>query len=116
MASRMVGKESAKCRSGRDGLRAMGTGPSRRGGGMPHALSDDEGVAADDDGDVVVPADPATSFEVVESQLGLHLLVGLLGSPALLEDPDDLLAGHRSRQSRERVLRRRVFLLGPLYE
>jgi len=33
---------------------------------MPQTLSDDEGVAAEDDRDVMMPAAKAPSFEVVE--------------------------------------------------
>ena len=46
MASRAVEKESAKWRSGRAFERTSSTGPSGRGGEMPHAFRDDERVAA----------------------------------------------------------------------
>ena len=78
--------------------------PSGRGGEMPHALSDDEGVAAEGDRDVMVPAREAASLEVVEAQLALHLLVDALGAVALLEQADDLLLAHRASQGREREL------------
>ena len=66
MASRAVAKESTKCRSGRD-VNLTGRGlPSLRGGKMPHTFGDNERVAAEDDGDVVVPAREGAAFEVVE--------------------------------------------------
>src|ERR1700722_16167513 len=98
MARRIVAKESVKCRSGRDVDRATRTLPSLRGGKVPHALSDDEGVAAEDDREMMVPAAEAAPLEVVESQLALHLLVDGLRSPAFLERAHDLFGGHRARQ------------------
>src|ERR1019366_9893528 len=80
MASRMVVKESAKWRSGRERVRTSGTSPSGRGGKMPHSLSDDEGVAAECDRDVMMPAGETASLEVVESQLAFHFLVDALGT------------------------------------
>jgi len=48
-------KESAKWRSGRDLERVVAILPSSRGGKSADSLGDDEGVAAEDDGDVMVP-------------------------------------------------------------
>jgi hypothetical protein len=44
-------------------------GPSGLGGEVPRRLGDDEGVAAENDGDVVAPTWKASSFEVVEAEL-----------------------------------------------
>ncbi len=43
---RAVMKESGKCRSGRDWVRTRVTGPSGRGGKMPHPFGNHERVAA----------------------------------------------------------------------
>src|SRR5262249_23197064 len=72
MARRIVMKESAKCRSGRERVRVSATSPSGLGGEMPHTLRDDEGVAAECDRDVVMPARKRSSLEVVEAELALH--------------------------------------------
>jgi hypothetical protein len=55
MARRAVMKESAKWRSGRNRERTVSTSPGGRGGKSADALGDNEGVAAEDDRDVVVP-------------------------------------------------------------
>jgi hypothetical protein len=73
MARRAVANESAKCRSGRALERVVSVGASSRGGKTPHAFGDDERVAAEDDGDVVMPADEGASLEVIEPELPLHL-------------------------------------------
>src|SRR5579863_74042 len=114
MASRMVEKESAKCRSGRERDRTRGTLPSSRGGEMPQALSEDEGVAAEGDRDVMIPAWEGASLEVVEPELALHLGVDVLGAIALLEDAHDLLLAHRATEGGQRELARRLLAMGPL--
>src|SRR5271170_8093234 len=106
MARRIVVKESAKWRSGREDDLSTRTFPSLRGGEVPQTLSDDEGVAAKDDRDVMMPAAEAPSFEVVEAQLALHLLVGGLCTPALFDDAHEQLLAHRARQRRQCVLGR----------
>src|SRR5208282_5853295 len=100
ISRRMVGKESAKWRSGRDFERTSSTLPSGRGGKMLHSLSDDEGVAAERDGHVVVPAVEAATFEVVQAEFALHLLVDQLGPVALLVGAHDLLLAHRALERR----------------
>ncbi len=62
-------KLSAKCLSGLELVRVVFHRPSGRGGETPHAFSDDERVAAEGNGDVVVPAGEAPAFEVVEPEL-----------------------------------------------
>jgi hypothetical protein len=57
-------KLSWKCRSGRELLRDVFQRFSGRGGEMPHTFSDDERVAAEDDGDVVVPAGKSSAFVI----------------------------------------------------
>src|SRR4051812_42191272 len=75
IARRKVMKLSAKCRSGREGERAVGQRPSGRGGETPHTFSDDERVAAKSDGDVMMPALEPPSLEVVQSKLAFEILV-----------------------------------------
>src|ERR1019366_9341538 len=75
--------------------------PSSRGGKTPHALRNEEGVAAEDDQDVVMPARERAALEVVQAQLSLEFLVGALGAPALLHDAHDLLLRHAPRQGGE---------------
>ena len=78
-------KESAKWRSGRDRERTVVTRPGGRGGKSADALSDHEGVAAQDDGNVMMPAREGPTFEMIEPELALEVLVHALSSPALLE-------------------------------
>src|SRR5258707_1473934 len=66
MARRNVVNESAKCRSGREGERTCSTRASGRGGKSADSLGDDERVATQHDGDVVMPAHEAASLEVIE--------------------------------------------------
>src|SRR5580658_6282187 len=114
MASRAVMKESSKWRSCRALERVTRTGPSSRGGEMPQAFAEDEGIAAEDDGDVVMPAAEGTAFVVIQSKLALEILIHALGAPAFLGDPDELLAARRFAHPRERVVRRGLLALGPL--
>ena len=79
---------------------------------MPHAFGHDERVAAENDRDVVMPAWKGTSLEVVETKLALEFLVGALGAPTFLDDPDDLLFAHAPWQCGEHELRRFVLPLG----
>ena len=73
---------------------------------MPRAFGDDERVAAEDNGDVVMPAGKRASLEVVEAEFALEFLVGVLGSPASLESTNDALLAHASGQAGERELGR----------
>src|SRR6185295_6149882 len=107
-------KESAKCRSGRDAERVVGTLPGGRGGKSPHPLSDDKGVAADDDGNVVVPSRKGAAFEVVEPELAFEVFVHALRSPSFLDDANDLLVAHAMQQGGEVELGGCVFLRRPL--
>src|SRR5580692_2970243 len=65
---------------------------------------------------MVVPAGEAAPFEVVEPQLPLELLVGLLGAVALLDEADDLLLRHPLGQRRQEEVRRLLLPVGPLDE
>src|SRR4051812_47396743 len=94
-------KESAKWRSGRDADRVGTSFPSGRGGKTPHPFRNDERVAAQDDGDVVMPAREGAALEVVQSELALELFVRALGAPAFLDGAHDLLLRHAPRQRRE---------------
>src|SRR6266567_1330857 len=62
----------------------------------------------------MVPSGEGAAFEMVESKLALEVLVHPLGAPALLEDPDDLLATHASRQCGEREFRGFLLAVEPL--
>ena len=114
MARRAVMKESAKWRSGRDVDRVVRICAFGRGGKSAGAFSDHEGITAEDDGDVVVPADEGAALEVIEPQLALELLVSALDLPALLDRADDRLLAHAPTQRREEELRRLRLVLGPL--
>ena len=59
---------------------------------MPRTFGDDERVAAQDDGDVVMPTGEASALEVVEAELAFEVLVSAFGSPALHDDADELLS------------------------
>jgi hypothetical protein len=78
-------KESAKWRSGRDLERLVTILPSSRGGKSAAPLRDDERVAAEDDGDVMVPTHEGPSLEVVEPELSFELLIHPLRPPAFLD-------------------------------
>src|SRR6266496_3982795 len=114
--SRTVMKLSEKCLSGRERLRVVFHRPSGRGGEMPHAFSDDERVAAEGDGDVVVPAREASAFEVVEPELSLQILVDALGAPSLHDESDELPLGDVRGQCREKVVGRFALAVAPLDE
>ena len=81
---------------------------------MPHTLRDHEGVAANGDGNVVMPAEETSSLEVVEPELALHLLVDPLGAVALLEQTHELLFAHLATERGEREFRRFNFAIRPL--
>ena len=95
MARRNVAKDDGKCRSGREGERVGRVRPLGCRGAAWKTVArppgGDERVAAQHDGDVVMPTPEAATFEVVEPQLALHLLVGFFRSVALLEQANDLL-------------------------
>src|SRR6266542_5239008 len=116
MDRRAVMKLSAKCRSGREQLRVVAQRPSGRGGKTLHAFSDDERVAAEGDGDVVVPAREASAFEVVEPELSLQILVDALGAPSLHDEPYELPLGDVRGQCREEVVGRLTLAVAPLDE
>src|ERR1700679_2738201 len=113
MARRAVMKESSKWRSCRALERIARTRPSARGGKMPQALAEDERVAAENDGDVVIPAAEGSAFVVIQPQLALEILVHALGAPAFFGDPNELLSTRRLAHPRERVVRRRLLSVGP---
>src|SRR6266496_3691176 len=116
MDRRAVMKLSAKCRSGREQLRVVAQRPSGRGGETLHAFSDDERVAAEGDGDVVVPAREASSFEVVEPELALQIFIDTLSAPSLHDEPDELSLGDVLGQGREEVVGRLLLTVAPLDE
>lgn len=109
-------KLSVKCRSGRERERVVGQRPSGRGGKTPHTFSDDERVAAESDGDVVVPAVETSSLEVVESKFALEILVDALCSPSLHRDPNEALLRNALGQRREEVVGRLVLAVTPFDE
>lgn len=61
-----------------------------RGGKRTQSFGYDERVAAQHDGDVMVPAGERAALEVVEPELALELLVSALGLPTLLDGANDL--------------------------
>jgi hypothetical protein len=46
----------------------------------------------------MMPAREASTFEVVETEFALEILVGAFSSPSLHDDADELLLGHARRQ------------------
>jgi len=114
MDRRAVMKLSAKCRSGREWLRVVSHRPSGRGGKTLHTFSDDERVAAEGNGDVVVPALEASSLEVVEAQLALQVFIDTLSAPALHDQPDELSLGDVLGQGGEEIVGGFVLAVAPL--
>ena len=114
MARRAVMKESSKWRSCRAFERVARTRPSARGGKMPQALAEDERIAAENDGDMVMPATKGAPFVVIEPELALEVFVHALGAPAFLRDAYEMLSARRPAHARERVVRRRLFVVRPL--
>src|SRR5579863_3287324 len=104
MARRAVMKESSKWRSCRAVERVARTRPSARGGKMPQSLAGHKRIAAEDDGDVVMPAAEGASLVVVEPEFPLEVFVYALGAPAFLGDPHELLSTGRFAQPGERVV------------
>ena len=80
---------------------------------MPQALAGDERIAAEDNGNVVMPAAEGPSLVVVEPELSLEVFVDTLGAPAFLGDPHELLSTGCFAEAGERVMRRRLFAVGP---
>src|SRR5580700_2259918 len=113
MASRAVTKESSKWRSCLALERIASTRPSARGGKMPQALAKDECIAAENDGDVVIPAAKGATFVVVQSELALEIFIYALGSPSLLGDPYKLLSTPRLVRPGQRVVRGRLLVGRP---
>src|SRR3954470_4072794 len=101
MARRVVMNESGKCRSGRSSVREGLVRFSGRGGKSAGVLRADEGVAAQNSRDVMVPATKAPPLEVVEAQFAFEVLVDALGAPALLDDPNQTLVAHLRWHGRE---------------
>ena len=83
---------------------------------MPHAFRDDERVAAEGDGNVVVPAREAPSLEMVETEFALEVLVDAFGPPPLHHDAYELPLRHSLGESRERVVGGFVLPVAPLDE
>src|SRR5258706_15911947 len=106
--------ESLKWRSGRDLERTVSTHPCGRGGKSADAFSDHESIAAEDDGDVVVPARERAAFEVVEAELALEIFVHAFGAPALFEQANDFFFAHATWQRRKQELTRLLLVFGPL--
>jgi len=65
-----------------------------RGGESPRSLGSEEGEAAEGDRDVVMPAAEAASFKVIEAELALEVLIYAFGSPALLDQLNELHERH----------------------
>ena len=63
-------------------------------GESPRSFGDEEGEAAEGDGDVVMPAWEAAALIVIEAEFAFQVLVHAFGAPALLEAMDELDEGH----------------------
>ncbi len=83
---------------------------------MPHAFTDDERVAAEGDGNVVVPAWEASSLKVVETEFALEVLVDALGPPPLHHGADELPLRRSLGESREKVVGGFGLAVAPLDE
>ncbi len=64
----------------------------------------------------MVPAGEASSFELVEAQLALQVLVDTLGAPSLHDKPDELAPGDVLGQGRDEVVGRLLLAVAPLDE
>src|SRR5690606_22237388 len=73
-----------------------------------------EGVAAEDDRDVMVPAHEGATLEVIEPELTFQVFVHPLCPPAFLDDADEPLVTHAARQGREIKLHRLLVVGWPL--
>src|SRR5260221_6196462 len=61
----------------------------------------------------MMPPFEAATFEVIESELALQLLVNALGLPTLFDRANDLLRGHAMSERREIELRRFCIVFEP---
>src|ERR1700760_760388 len=109
----MVMKESTKWRSGRDAERIVALRDGRPGGESPRSFCNEEGEAAECDGDVVMPAAEPAALEVIESELAFEILVHALGAPALLDQVHELDERH-ALVGGEMEVERLVFIVAPL--
>ena len=80
----------------------------------PRALREKEGIAAQDDGCVVVAGWKGAAFERGEAHLALELGADQLGVPALLSDAHNLPLGQACAERRQEELRGPLFALGSL--
>ena len=83
---------------------------------MPSSLGNDECVASQDDRYVMVPASEASTFEVIEAELTLEVLVGAFGSPSLFDVPDELFSRHVFRAGDEIEFGRLFLAVLPLHQ
>ena len=77
-------------------------------------LGDEKGCAGQNDGDVVMPSGERASFEVVESELALEVLIHALGAPPFLEEQHNLFLAHALGERREVKLGRLGLGVGPV--
>src|SRR5665213_1576185 len=84
---------------------------------MPTLLGNDEGVAAENDRDVVVPAGESSSLVMVKAEFAFEVLVGALDPPALHYQADPLLCGQLGAGDRnEEVVGRLGLAVAPFDE
>ena len=96
-------KESAKWRSGRAAERTGVIFSSGRGGKRPPQGSRDIRIGRQHGGHMMVPPWIGSSFEVIETEFTLHILVGAFGPPPLLGPADQLVQARALGQRRERA-------------
>ena len=97
-------------------LRVVRFRASLRGGKRFDAFGGDEGVAAQGDRDVVMPAGIATPFVVVESKLTFEIFIDAFRPPALLYRSDQAFLGRGFGQRQQVEFAGRRFTVEPLHE
>jgi hypothetical protein len=79
-----------------------------------HTFTHDERVAAEDAGNVMMPAEEGASLVVVETQFAFEVLIDTLGSPPLLGNPHKLFAAQLPSHMGEGKVRRLRLTFRPL--
>ena len=81
---------------------------------MPRAFGNDERVAAEYDGDVVMPAREPSAFVMIETEFAFEVFIGPLSAPALHHRSNQFLLRHALWERAQEVVGRFSVIVTPL--